>query len=299
MSFIITPLRYVIDFIYGFTGNYAVAIILFTLVVKLILMPLDLKQRTAMRKMTDLNPKLEEINRKYEKDPEKKNMKTMELYKKEKVNPLSGCLPVLIQFPILIAMFSVMRHIADEQYVSMFLTVYQNGVDAFQPESFLWIRNIWQPDNITASVIPLFQSVSAIREIAGNPIVTAENIALMQANYETVMQPVIDKFNTGVANGWAILPILAGASQFFQSKYLTPAPAQTSQSGKPNTSKMMQYIFPLMSVFFCWSYNAGFALYWVTSNLYAIAQYYIFNLVFDYKEKKKALKTQTEGEAKK
>ena len=90
--------------------------------VKLILMPLDLKQRTAMRKMTDLNPKLEEINRKYEKDPEKKNMKTMELYKKEKVNPLSGCLPVLIQFPILIAMFSVMRHIADEQYVSMFLT---------------------------------------------------------------------------------------------------------------------------------------------------------------------------------
>lgn len=162
MSFIITPLRYVIDFIYGFTGNYAVAIILFTLVVKLILLPLDLKQRTAMRKMTDLNPKLEEINRKYEKDPEKKNMKTMELYKKEKVNPLSGCLPVLIQFPILIAMFSAMRHIADEQYVSMFLTVYQNGVDAFQPESFLWIRNIWQPDNITASVIPLFQSVSAI-----------------------------------------------------------------------------------------------------------------------------------------
>ena len=72
MSFIITPLRYVIDFIYGFTGNYAVAIILFTLVVKLILMPLDLKQRTAMRKMTDLNPKLEEINRKYEKDPEKR-----------------------------------------------------------------------------------------------------------------------------------------------------------------------------------------------------------------------------------
>ena len=49
--------------------------------------------------------------------------------------------------------------------------------------------------------------------------------------------------------------------------------AQTSQSGKPNTSKMMQYIFPLMSVFFCWSYNAGFALYWVTSNLYACLLY--------------------------
>ncbi len=299
MSFIITPLRAVIDFIYGFVGNYAVAIILFTLVVKLILLPLDIKQRSSMRKMTALNPKIEEINRKYEKDPEKKNMKTMELYRKEKVNPMSGCLPILIQFPILIAMFAVMRHIADEQSVSMFLTVYEHGAEAFHPESFLWIRNIWQPDNITAPVIPVFQSVSAIREIAGNPIVNAENLALMQANYETVMQPVIDAYDTGFANGWAILPIVAGLSQLFQSKVLTPQPEPTTnKDGKPNSNKFMQYLLPIMSVFFCWSYNAAFALYWVTSNLYAIAQHYVFTWIADYKDKKAAQRTQTEGDVK-
>lgn len=59
-------------------------------------------------------PKIEEINKKYEKDPEKRSAKTMELYKKEKVNPMGGCLPMLIQLPILYAMFAVMRHIAGE-----------------------------------------------------------------------------------------------------------------------------------------------------------------------------------------
>ncbi len=297
MSFIIAPLRYVIDLIYSVVGNYPLTIILFTLVVKLILLPLDIKQRSSMRRMNALQPKIDEINRKYEKDPEKKNVKTMELYKKERVNPMSSCLPVLIQFPVLIAMFSVMRHIVDEQMVQMFLTVYENGAQAFTPESFLWVRNFWQPDNITAPVIPLVESLAHLRPIAGNLIVTAENIELLKANYASVMQPVIDTYNTGVANGWALLPIIAGASQLFQSKYLTPAqPQASSQNGKPNTGKMMQYLFPLMSVFFCWQYNAAFALYWVTSNLYAIAQHYILNFIFDSRDRKKALSAPEGGD---
>lgn len=290
MSFIITPLRFVIDFLYGFVGNYGVAIILFTLIVKLVLLPLDLKQRSSTRKMAALNPKLEEINKKYEKDPEKKSAKTMELYKKEKVNPLSGCLPLLIQMPVLIAMFSVMRHIADEQTVQMFMTVFENGAEAFTPQSFLWIQNIWQPDNFTAKVIPEFASVAAIKAIAGNPIVTEETIALLQANYETTMAPLIEIFNnTGRANGWGILPVLAFGSQLFSAKFLQPAqPAQPAQNGQPNMSKMMQYMFPVMSLFFCWQYNAAFALYWVTSNLYAVAQHFIFNFISDWREKNKA-----------
>lgn len=119
MSIIITPLRWILDLLYGFVGNYGVAIILFTLVIKLIILPLDIKQRHSMRKMQDIQPKIDEINKKYEKDPEKRSAKTMELYKKEKVNPMGGCLPMLIQMPILFAMFAVMRHIAGEQTVLM------------------------------------------------------------------------------------------------------------------------------------------------------------------------------------
>ena len=119
MNFIITPLRWIIDLLYSWVGSYSIAIILFTLVVKLILLPLDIKQRHSMRKMQLIQPKVDEINKKYEKDPEKRSAKTMELYKKEKCNPMSGCLPMLIQMPILFAMFAVMRHIAGEQAVLM------------------------------------------------------------------------------------------------------------------------------------------------------------------------------------
>ena len=90
MNFIITPLRWIIDLLYSWVGSYSIAIILFTLVVKLILLPLDIKQRHSMRKMQLIQPKVDEINKKYEKDPEKRSAKTMELYKKEKCNPMSG-----------------------------------------------------------------------------------------------------------------------------------------------------------------------------------------------------------------
>ncbi|MDR2515005.1 MAG: YidC/Oxa1 family membrane protein insertase [Christensenellaceae bacterium] len=286
MSIIITPLRAIIDFIYGLVGNYSVAIILFTLVIKLVLSPLDFKQRSSSRKMAALNDKIQEINKKYDKDPEKKNMKTMELYKKEGVNPLSGCLPMLIQLPIIFAMFAVLRHIADEQAVSMFLTAFNGG--SFIPESFLWVHNIWQPDNIMAPIIPLLETVQVIRPIAGNPIVTEANLALMAANYETVMKPLFDVYNTGTANGWAILPLAAGASQFFMAKFTTPPPPQQQpkKAGAPDMSKMMLYMMPLMSVFFCWQYNAAFAVYWATSSLYSIGLYYASNFFAKLKEGK-------------
>ena len=282
MDFIITPLRFVIDFIYGFANSYALAIILFTLLIKLVLLPLDLKQRSSMRRMQEMQPKLDAINKKYEKDPEKKSAKTMELYKKEKINPLGGCLPMLIQMPILFAMFAVMRHVADEQTVLMYQTIAAGGL--WQPESFLWIHNIWQPDNIAATVIPLAQNIQALSVVNNNPLLSTEMITMVKTNYGIVMQPIIELYNVGVANGWAILPIVAGLSQFLTTKLMN-GKQQTTQNSQ---QKMMNYIFPLMSVMFCWQYNAAFALYWVVSNLYTIAQYWLFNYFADKRAVKKA-----------
>ena len=85
MNFIITPLRWIIDLLYSWVGSYSIAIILFTLVVKLILLPLDIKQRHSMRKMQLIQPKVDEINKKYEKDPEKRSAKTMEVQPHERL----------------------------------------------------------------------------------------------------------------------------------------------------------------------------------------------------------------------
>ena len=285
MNIITTPLRWIMDMIYSVVGSYGLTIILFTLVIKLIILPLDIKQRNSMRRMQDIQPKIDAINKKYEKDPEKKSQKTMELYRKENVNPMGGCLPLLIQMPILFAMFAVMRHIAGEQAVAMYETAAAGA--AYVPEGFLWITNIWQPDNIMANIIP------SLSELAGNlavvknsTILTEETVALVKNNYEIVMKPLMEQYNTGVANGWAILPILAGASQYFTTWLMNGNKKGQPQTAQSQQNKMMNYMFPLMSVFFCWQYNAAFSIYWVTSNLYTIVTYIAFNLYFDRKAKK-------------
>lgn len=288
MNVLLVPFRWLLDLIYSGVGSYWLAIILYTLVIKLILMPLSYKQRKSMRRMSDLKPKIDAINAKYEKDPEKKSMKTMELYKKEKVSPFSGCLPLLIQFPILIAMFAVMRNIADEQTVSMFLNVLKNGAEAFQPDSFLWISNIWQPDNIMATVIPTIDTIR-IAAVEGNAILSQANIDLMNVSYTTVMQPLMDIFNTGVANGWAILPLATGVTSFLSTKLMNAGqPEPVSEPGKPNTQKFMKYLMPAMSIFFCWQYNAAFAMYWLVANVYQIGEYYLINFMLDRKAAKQA-----------
>lgn len=94
---------------YNLTGNFGVAIILATVVIKIILLPLTLKQDKAMKSMKKLQPEIEKIKTQYQNDPKLMNQKTMELYQQHKVNPAGGCLPLLIQLPILWALFGVLR----------------------------------------------------------------------------------------------------------------------------------------------------------------------------------------------
>jgi YidC/Oxa1 family membrane protein insertase len=286
MGFITDFLATVLNFIFSLTGSYPVTILLFTLIVKLVLLPLDLKSRQSMRRTTQLQPRIDAINKKYANDATKKNQKISELYKEEHINPLSGCLPVLIQFPILIAMFTTLRHLADEQTMQMYLTVQQTGT--FEPTSFLWIHNIWQPDNFLASIIPTLKNLAQMSPIDSSSIVTAENLELMRSNYEQVMGGIIAQYSSN-ANGWGILPVLSAASQFLatkmqQSQQPQPA-AQQPASQSQGMSKMMMNIMPIMSLIFCWSYNAAFAVYWLTSNVYLLIQNLLINYYYDKKEK--------------
>lgn len=95
--------------IYGMTGSFGLSIILLTILIKIVLLPFTLKQDKSMREMKKLQPKIDELKKRYEGDPQTLNQKTMELYKEHKVNPAGGCLPLLIQLPILWALFGVLR----------------------------------------------------------------------------------------------------------------------------------------------------------------------------------------------
>lgn len=136
-------------YIYGIVKSYGLSIVVFTILVKLILLPLTIKQTKSMKQMQELNPKMKALQKKYGNDKQKLNEKTMELYKEYNVNPLSGgCLPLLLQLPILFALFKVLR--MPELYV-------------FTPEtyetvnkSFLWIKDL--------------SAISTFKESMGNPV---------------------------------------------------------------------------------------------------------------------------------
>ena len=136
----------VLSGIYGFTGSYGLSIIVFTFLVKLLLAPLTVKQTKSTVAMQEITPRVEEIKVKYKNKPEKQNEEIMKLYQTANINPMSGCLPLLIQFPILIGLFNLLR---DPVGLGAFAN--QAAFEAANG-SFLWMRNLTSPDYILAIV---------------------------------------------------------------------------------------------------------------------------------------------------
>ena len=102
-------LKWLLSFFYGLIPNYGVAIILLTILIKVILQPFSKKSMESTAKMQSLNPQMEELRAKYKDNPTKLNQEMGELYKKENINPLGGCLPMLFQFPIFIALYGLLN----------------------------------------------------------------------------------------------------------------------------------------------------------------------------------------------
>ena len=113
-DFIMLPiedgLKYILNLLYSNIGNYGLAIIGITVIIKIILFPLTLKQDKSMREMKKIQPEIEKVKEKYKGNPQEMNKATMELYKEHNVSPFGGCLPVILQMPILFGLFNVLRN---------------------------------------------------------------------------------------------------------------------------------------------------------------------------------------------
>lgn len=308
-NMLVSILRPLLDTIYWIVPNYGWAVVIFTVLIRVLLLPLDIKSRSSMKRMNDLKPKLDALNEKYANDQEKLQRKTAELYRKEKINPMSGCLPLLIQFPLLFGMLWVMQAIASEQIVNMLQVLQQGGEPTMQ--SWLWVKNVFCSDTLFAAVIPISRDLNSLQVTAN---VSQELIDSLKAfvNNPELYNPIMVKYGATVVdgignlmragtlpkweilqvlnnpNGYYILPVLAAATQFLQTKL---NPAETAQAnatpGKPNTMGMfMKYFFPLMSLWICCTSSAGFSVYWLTSNVIAILQSVFINKYFEKKEAK-------------
>ena len=144
MNIISNALGHVLRIIFELVQNYGLSIILFTIVVKVLLLPLTIKQTKSTKAMQDIQPKILEIQTKYKDKPEKQQQEIMKIYTEAKINPLAGCLPLLIQMPILIALFSVLR---EPVTYGVFVDQAQFGTAA---KGFLWIKDLTTPDVILA-----------------------------------------------------------------------------------------------------------------------------------------------------
>lgn len=164
MGFIAVPLGYLLTFIYNLVGNYGISLIILTVLVKLILYPLYFKQIKSTASMSSLQPKMKAIQEKYKNDKEKMNEEMAKLSKNENFNPMGGCLPTLIQLPILWGLFTLLRnpirYIADE---NMIFAVHQ---------SFLWIKDLGQPD---LWILPIAAAVSTYISFAMTQQLTGQN----------------------------------------------------------------------------------------------------------------------------
>lgn len=164
MGIIAVPLGYLLTFIYNLVGNYGISLIILTVLVKLLLYPLYFKQIKSTASMSSLQPKMKAIQEKYKNDKEKMNEEMAKLSKNENFNPMGGCLPTLIQLPILWGLFTLLRnpirYIADE---NMIFAVHQ---------SFLWIKDLGQPD---LWILPIAAAVSTYISFAMTQQLTGQN----------------------------------------------------------------------------------------------------------------------------
>jgi YidC/Oxa1 family membrane protein insertase len=240
MDFILNPFVTLLTFLYSiFNRDMVLAIIVFTILVRLLTFPLTAQQQRSSAAMQELQPELKKLQEKYKNDREKLAQEQMRLYREYGINPLGGCLPMVIQFPIFIALYeAIMVSLATTplQLINLSNRLLIPGLNTVIP-----LENMWLGMNL--SLAPNLGAVSLSNLMSIFPV---------------------------------LLPVLVVATTWLQFKVTMPPPTP-SDDGKPNQaaamSQSMGTIMPLMYGFFALSFSVGLSIYFIASNVIGIVQY--------------------------
>lgn len=195
-TFLAKPIGYLMALVYRLIDNYGISIIILTIVVRFCLVPLYSKQIKYSAAMADLQPKIQDLQKRYAHDKNTLNQKMNELYQQENVSPLSGCLPLLIQMPIIFGLYAVLRE------PLKYLT--SPGMIAAVHESFLWVPDLSQPDTW---ILPIIAGVSTFftysaTSSSGDP--GANTMKSMQYIFPVMIFLLGRSFPAGLALYWAV-----------------------------------------------------------------------------------------------
>jgi len=238
LDFIAKPLGMLLKLIFDFVGDYGYSLIIFTILTKILLLPINIKQTESTKRMNEINPKMKEIQEKYKNDKEKMNQKLMELYKEHNYNPASGCLPALIQMPILFAMFYVIRE--PIKYVFLDANIYE-GI----AKNFWWITDLGKPEmsatllRVAGFGLPILAILSAattyyqmkmINPKKGNIEKGKSDQANQTQNMMTNIMPIMFGWITlSVPSGLALYWVVGNLFTIIQQYFMMKPPAEKKE----------------------------------------------------------------------
>lgn len=288
--------------IYSNVDSVFLTILICTIVLRGITLFSDIATRKSQAKMNSIQPELAKIQKKYANDPQKANMMSQKLMKERGVSMWGSCLPMLITLPLFFCFISAFRYWGFEETIK--LLVSDNAEELFRSFKFLWVNNIWQPDNGLSPVIQEGSKFLANAETLDRLLFLQDNPAIWEklaqlgiaasegGSYHFLnTQSAIDAYNAAVEplmqvyaghnNGWFILPIIAGGTQYLANWIMQKGqPAQDPNNPAASTTKVMNWLFPLMSLWFCLSYNAAFAIYWILTSVFMVLVNIVLNKKF-------------------
>lgn len=307
-----TILGVIMDWLFQLTSKFGIqniglCIILFTLVTKLLLFPLTLKQQKSSKLMSVMQPEIQAIQAKYkgktdQESMRRQNVEIQAVYEKYGTSMTGGCLQLVIQMPILFALYQVIYQIP--AYVPSVKRVFENVVTAigslnvdhvemlkqFAADNKINITRVHDMSTNNGMVDYLYQLnpnqwnqlqdlFPGVKDvIAVNAAQIADMNSFLGINLASTPSSVIFPAGGGFHFSLAILiPVLAGVSQWISAKLMTVNQAQNQKAGDENNAmaqsmKMMNTIMPMMSVFFCFTFASGIGIYWIASSVFQIIQ---------------------------
>lgn len=275
--YICVPFAFLTRLFYSWTGSYGVALILFTLVVKLVLLPFQLKSKKSMLRMNRMQGKLNDIKTRYANNQQKQQEAMAELYAKEGINPMSGCLWFFIPFPILIALYYIIRTplryfmslsnevIAKitELAVSLGYVSGASGQASAYDQIYLakFIHDNW------SSFEGKFDGLIDL------------NYTFLSMDLSAVPKDLFSQFPSG---GWPVIgimlmPLISAALQFLMTRISMKTNGNSNMNG---SSKAMLYMMPLMTVWMGYILPAALCVYWIANAAFSCIQEQVLNKHF-------------------
>ncbi|MBE7017209.1 MAG: membrane protein insertase YidC [Ruminococcaceae bacterium] len=287
MEIIAKPFGWLLLWLNDLVGNYGIAIFLFALLVKLIMLPFQLKSKKSMMRMSGLNDKVKELQKKHEGNQQRLNMEINKLYKENKVNPMSGCIWTLIPFPILIALYRAIREP---------LTIMMGVPKEMLAEGgsiLAKLNEMGFSSKMNDAYIQLDQSrfISAnFDQFAG----LSDKLANINYNFLGINLGDMPQWNFFSKCDWSdvsswlpalglfLIPIISALMSWLSMKLsqkLSPTPAAGGNQAAGNM-KAMNLMMPLMSLYICFIMPAALGIYWIYQSVLGIVQELIFNKHF-------------------